>query len=460
MKVRSEKILIVEDEGLIRWSMSTEFSQHGYQVLEADTKKKAMKIIEDGQPDLIILDQILPDGTGLEILEEVRNKEYNPIVVMLTAVDRAETAVLALKLGAADYLTKPINLEELSIIVGKLFENVAIRDEIKRVEEESLRRVGFGRIIGSSPAIEKVKAEITRVAQSNTTTVLITGETGTGKELFARAIHNLSTKPPAPFIPVSCSAIPEGLIESELFGHERGAFTNAHSLKKGIFEQASGGTIFLDEIGDISLSTQVKLLRVLEEKVFRRIGGNVEIGTDTRLISATNRLLEKLIAEEIFREDLFFRLNVFSIEIPPLKERDSDIILLAEYFVQHFNAVFSKRFTGISDESKDLLLNYQWPGNVRELRNMIERATLLGKGEQILPNHLKFLQMDMIEEHSNFNKSEIDEPLRSLNDIEKSAILRALESTNNNQSHAARLLKITRETLRYRMKKYGLIQNH
>jgi two-component system, NtrC family, response regulator AtoC len=307
--------------------------------------------------------------------------------------------------------------------------------------------------------MKKIFEQISRIAQSGGTTVLITGESGTGKELAARAIHFMGPRHDKALITVNFSALTETLVESELFGHERGAFTDARQQKKGMFEIADGGTIFLDEIGDVSPKIQVKLLRILEQKTFQRVGNANDISVDVRIIAATNRDLETLVKDEKFRSDFYFRLNVANIHMPPLRERGEDIILLAEFFLQEFNATFHKTFKGLSDDTKELFLNYDWPGNVRELRNVIERATLLDEGEYIFSHQIELGHLNMLRAEKSADTPVAHIGNESLEDIERNAILQALEQTKFNQSQAAKLLKISRDTLRYRMKKYNLLNN-
>ncbi len=372
---------------------------------------------------------------------------------MLTAVDRSNIAVQAMKLGAADYITKPINFDELLVVIEKALETKRVMARLNRLQEEQRGRDGLSEMVGDSPAIHKVHDFIRQVAQSKSTTILITGESGTGKELVARAIHNASNRSDKPLMTVNCSALTETLVESELFGHEKGAFTDARNQKKGLFELADTGTIFLDEIGDVTQKMQVKLLRVLEQKTFQRVGGYTDISVDIRIIAATNRSLEDLVEEGTFRTDLYYRLNVAQIVMPPLRERGEDILLIANHFLSSFNTKFHKSFNGISDEVKVLFLEYPWPGNVRELRNVLERAVLLNTADALRPEHVELFKARAPGESS--APAPAGESL-SLSDLERQALVSALERSGNNQSRAAKILKITRDTLRYRMKKYGL----
>ncbi len=451
--MRPETIFILDDENLIRWSLKSKLGKAGYDTMEAASLADAHSALTTREPDLIILDQNLPDGSGVGFLEELREGGNHVPVVMLTAVDRSNIAVQAMKLGAADYITKPIDFEELLVVIEKALEGKRLVARLARLQEEQRGKEGLLEMVGDSPAMRKVHEFIHQVAQSKSTTILITGESGTGKELVARAIHGASTRRDKPLMTVNCSALTESLIESELFGHEKGAFTDAKNQKKGIFELADTGTIFLDEIGDITQKMQVKLLRVLEQKTFQRVGGYGEITVDIRVIAATNRLLEELVEEGSFRTDLFYRLNVAQIVVPPLRERGDDIILIATHFLTLFNAKFHKSFTGLSGEVRRLFLEYPWPGNVRELRNVLERAVLLHDNDTLRPEHVELFRGRPGGDRSTGHPG-ADQP--SLSDVEKQALISALERAENNQSRAAKILKITRDTLRYRMKKYGL----
>ena len=451
--MRAETIFILDDENLIRWSLKSKLGKAGYDTMEAGSIRDAQSALTAREPDLIILDQNLPDGTGVGFLEELRAAGSQVPVVMLTAVDRSNIAVQAMKLGAADYITKPINFEELLVVIEKALETKRVMARLNRLQEEQRGRDGLSEMVGDSPAIHKVHDFIRQVAQSKSTTILITGESGTGKELVARAIHSASNRRDKPLMTVNCSALTETLVESELFGHEKGAFTDARNQKKGIFELADTGTIFLDEIGDVTQKMQVKLLRVLEQKTFQRVGGYTDISVDIRIIAATNRSLEDLVEEGTFRTDLYYRLNVAQIVMPPLRERGEDILLIANHFLNSFNTKFHKSFNGISDEVKVLFLEYPWPGNVRELRNVLERAVLLNDADALRPEHVELFKARASGEPS--APAPAGESL-SLSDLERQALVNALERSGNNQSRAAKILKITRDTLRYRMKKYGL----
>ncbi|MHB1687234.1 MAG: sigma-54-dependent transcriptional regulator [Ignavibacteriaceae bacterium] len=454
--MRSETILVVDDEKLIRWSLKQYLLKDSFNILEAETVKAALDLVSEFEPDLIILDQRLPDGTGIEFIQKLREMSFDNPIIMLSAVDSSSVAVQAMKLGAFDYITKPINFDELKIIVEKSLESVRLKRQIVLLREEQKKQFGNLAIIGNSPVMKKLFNMMNKIATSDSSTVLVTGESGVGKELVIRTIHALSERKDKCFMAVNCASLTESLIESELFGHQKGAFTDAKNLKKGIFELADGGSIFLDEIGDISPNLQVKLLRVLDQKSFKRVGGSSEISVDVRIMAATNQPLEQKVAEGKFRADLFYRLNVVYLNVPPLRERGNDILLLAQYFLQEFNRIFRKNFKSLSDETKELFLRYNWPGNVRELRNVIERAVLLDEGDYIFSHHVELGHLHtFISRKENAGYSSIIKNL-TFSEIEKSAVLEALTKTDFNQSQAARLLQISRDQLRYKMKKFGI----
>lgn len=453
--MRPETIFILDDENLIRWSLKNKLSKAGYETMEAASLREAQSTLKSREPDLIILDQNLPDGTGVGFLEELRGAGIRVPVVMLTAVDRSNIAVQAMKLGAADYITKPINFDELLLVIEKALDARRVIERLNHLEHE---KEGKMEMVGDSPAMSRVHEFIRQVARSKSTTILITGESGTGKEIVARAIHAASDRRDRPLMTVNCNALTETLVESELFGHEKGSFTDAKNLKKGIFELADTGTIFLDEIGDITQKMQVKLLRVLEQKTFQRVGGYTDITVDIRIIAATNRSLEELITEGKFRTDLFYRLNVAQIVMPPLRERGDDILQISEHFLRLFNAKFHKTFAGMTDDVRAQFMAYPWPGNVRELRNVLERAILLHDGDMLKPEHVELVWPKSDSSNGTAGPAIPVNDL-SLSELEKQALVNALEKSGYNQSQAAKMLKITRDTLRYRLKKYG-INNH
>ena len=453
--MRAETILVVDDEKLIRWSLKQNLQKESFNVLEADTVQKGLELVSEIEPDLIILDQRLPDGTGIEFIQKLRENSFDNPIVMLSAVDTSNVAVQAMKLGAFDYVTKPVDIDELKIVIEKAMESIRLKRQIALLRNEQKKQFGNLAIIGDSPVMKKLFNMISKVAASDSSTVLVTGESGVGKELVVRTIHALSERKDKCFMAVNCASLTESLIESELFGHQKGAFTDAKNLKKGMFELADGGTIFLDEIGDISPNLQVKLLRVLDQKSFKRVGGTSEISVDVRIITATNQPLEKKVEEGKFRADLFYRLNVVHLYVPPLRERGNDILLLAQYFLQEFNKTFRKNFKGLTGETKELFLNYNWPGNVRELKNVIERAVLLDEGDYIFSHHVELGHLHSLSKNEDAGHTTANGNL-TFSQIERGAVLDALTKTNFNQSRAAKLLQISRDQLRYKMKKLGI----
>jgi len=456
-----ERILIIEDEKLIRWSIRSRLKEEGYLVDEADSGKSAFRLLDEDEFDLMLLDHRLPDTTGLEILERVRRDNAEISVVMMTAYGTVENAVQAMKLGAFDYLTKPVNLDELVVIVQKALETTRLKREVHRLRSERRETHGQTNLIGASRAMGEVLELIEKICCSQATTVLLEGDSGTGKNLVAKAIHYNSPRAERPFVNITCSALTETLLESELFGHERGAFTDAKTQKKGLLEVADGGTVFLDEIGEMGTAMQVKLLRFLEEKTFKRVGGTRDIQVEVRIIAATNRNLEEAVAEGQFREDLFYRLRVIPIRLPSLRERREDIPILVQHFLDHFNTEFRKSTRGVTPEAMERLTRYAWPGNVRELRNVIERIMILESKETIeagdLPAALRA-------ESQAGGPPDTQAPTSmtvgsmTLEEMERWAICQALEQSGQNQVRAAKLLGVSRDTLRYRMKKFGLLE--
>jgi two-component system NtrC family response regulator len=440
------RILVVDDEETQREMLGGFLKKEGYSISLADSGEEALKICQDKFFEVALIDLKMPGMDGIELLSKL--KEINPEiqVIVMTAYASIETAVVAMKKGAFNYVNKPVDLEELRINIKKALENQKILTENRYLKEQLNEKYKDLNLIGESKAIKEVLSTVARVAKSDST-VLIRGESGTGKELVARAIHALSDRANQRFISLSCAAIPETLLESELFGYEKGAFTGATRRKEGRFELADSGTLFLDEIGDLSLETQVKLLRVIETQEFERLGGEETIKVDVRIISATNQDLEKKIKEKSFREDLYYRLNVISIFIPPLRERKEDIIPLVDHFIEKSNQKTGKNIQGLTREAKDILFSYPWHGNIRELENVIERATVLSRGEAIDKSDLAHLSFQRIDEISS---------TLLLKDLEKSHILKVLEKTGGNLSQAAELLGIHRNTLRLKMKEYQI----
>ncbi len=444
------KILIIDDEKHLCWALEKAMRQEGYQALSATSGKKGLELIKEESPSLVILDLKMPEMDGLEVLRKAREIQPGLPVIMLTAHGTIETAIEAMKIGAVDYLTKPFDLEELKIVIKQNLMVSRLVTEVNFLRNELAKK--YTNLIGESKAIQEIKRLIEKVAKSNAT-VLITGESGTGKEVAALAIHQQSLRKDGPFVPVNCAALPEQLLESELFGHEKGAFTGAVARKLGRFELADRGTIFLDEITEIPLSMQVKLLRVLQEKSFERVGGTETLCVDVRVIAATNRDIASAMQQGQFREDLYYRLNVFQIHMPPLRERKEDIPLLAQHFVEKFRPTYL--VNKISPAAMELLVRYHWPGNIRELQNVIERAAIICQGNEILPEHLP---KELLAAQKTTAGPVINFPDQgiSLEEVEKELILKALEKTGGNQTRAAQLLGITRSALLYRSQKYGI----
>ena len=442
----ARRVLVVDDEALIRWSLAERLRADGLDVVEAGTAAEAMDRADQGV-DLVLLDYKLPDDDGLTVLRKLRDMDSDTVVMMLTAHKGIETVVEAMKAGAYDYATKPFDLDDVALRVTRALEATRLRRELRTLRDSLSRPYSLQSIIGESEPMQRIKGLVRKVATSPGSTVLITGESGTGKDLIAKVVHYASHRAARPFLNITCSALPEALLESELFGHERGAFTDARQQKRGLLEQADDGTVFLDEIGEMTPALQAKLLRFLEEKTFRRVGGMADVHVDVRVVAATNRNLEDLVAEGRFREDLYYRLNVFSITLPPLRERREDIPPLAAHFLQKFAQSMNKQVTDFSKEAMDLLVAYDWPGNVRELQNAIERAVLVCKGNKIQTDDLPF--------HA--GQIEALNASQALSSVEREHIKRVLETTHRNISQAARLLEIDRVTLYNKMKKFGML---
>jgi two-component system, NtrC family, response regulator AtoC len=451
------RLLVVDDERLIRWSLEQTLASGGYDVSSVSLGEAALSVVREDPPDVILLDLKLPDLDGLQVLR--RLKELNPHiqVLIMTAYADVGTAVEAMKLGAYDYLPKPIDFENLAVTIRNALEASQLRRKVRLLSEKHLHPYHFERIVGTSRGIQEIIAMARKVARSEATTVLIQGESGTGKDLLAKAIHYEGARAEEPFMDIACTAMPETLLESEIFGHERGAFTDAKIQKKGLFEVARGGTIFLDEIGDMSGGLQAKLLRVLEERSFRRVGGTKDITVDVRVIAATNRDLRQAVESGAFRKDLYYRLQVVTITIPPLRARREDIPLLARHFLEYFSREFKKRLPRLSPDAERLLVQYDWPGNVREVRNVIERAMILEDTGELLPAHLP-AEIVPLTEPSAIEPCQFQLPQAGLilEEVEREFVRQALELTRGNQTRAARLLGLTRDELRYRAKKFGL----
>lgn len=445
--------MVIDDEEHMCWALERGLRQEGYQVFTAIRGSQGLDIIRKETPSLVILDLKMPEMNGLEVLIKAKDILPKLPIIMITAHGTIDTAIEAMKLGATDYITKPFDLDELKLVVKQALMVNHLQEEVTFYRSELNKK--YGQIVGNSQGIQDVCMLIEKVADSNAT-VLVTGESGTGKEITALSIHQLSSRREKPFVPINCAALPESLLESELFGHEKGAFTGAVARKLGRFELANEGTLFLDEITEMPLSMQVKLLRVLQEKVFERVGGTDSIKINVRVIAATNRDPLECIKNGTFREDLYYRLNVLPIHLPPLRDRKEDIPLLVMHFIKKFNPSQEQR---MSPEAMGLLISYEWPGNIRELQNVIERSIILSQGNEIKPHHLpkEIQKVDNTKIEANprliinFPEGGI-----SFDEVEKELILLALEKSQGNQTKAAQLLGITRSALLYRAQKYQI----
>jgi len=448
-------ILVVDDEQLVRWSLENDLKRAGFQISTAANGVDALEMIKAQEPDLVLLDIRLPDIDGIQVLRELRKMGITCLVIMLSAFTDVHHAVEAVRAGACDYIPKPFDLDDIILRIDKALNQRGLEQEVHRYRNQQTTNQGLQNIVAVSRRMHEILDIITRVAAQGNSTVLIRGETGVGKDLLARAIHALSPRANGPFVEINCPSFPAHLLENELFGHERGAFTDARTRKEGLLEIAHRGSVFLNEIGDIEATVQAKLLQFLENKVFRRIGSTKERAVDVRVITATNKNLEKAVEEGQFRRDLFYRLNVIPIEVPPLHQRKEDIPALIEHFLEQFRSEFSKPHLEITPDAVDLLIHYSWPGNVRELRNCLERAVLLGREGLITVDSLPA----EIVRQSRQNRFDQNAPAAlssPLEEQEKRMILEALEHAGWNQSKASRMLRISRDTLRYRMKKYQI----
>jgi DNA-binding NtrC family response regulator len=458
----SPLILLIDDEKLLAKQLEKALSLEGYSVVSAFTGEEGIEFAKKETPDLILVDLRLPDTDGLEVLKNISKIEPSPATIMMTAHGSVEVAVSAIKLGAYDFIEKPFPIDKLKITIRNALNTLELRSNLSTATMRERGKYGFNSLVGEGEPINEIIHLFQKLADTDPKTILITGESGTGKGLAAKILHLNGVRAERPFIELNCAAIPETLLESELFGYEAGAFTDAKKMKKGIFELADRGTIFLDEIGDMSLSLQAKLVKVIEERTFRRIGGTRDITIDARVIAATNRDLKDLINKKLFREDLYHRLNVISFEMPQLRRRKEDIPILTDHFVDHFNNELHRKITIIPEEVRQAFLNYNWPGNVRELRSTIERAVLLSDGERLNP---RYVQLDEQRENSEIKLEKSDNSLIleipiediSLTKIEEKVINEALSLNDWNQTRTAEMLGVTREVLRYRMKKMGLL---
>jgi two-component system, NtrC family, response regulator AtoC len=471
-----KRILIVDDEKLVRWALNQKCVEFGYQPLEAETGEEAIRALQNESLDLVLLDVHLPDMSGIEVLEKLKQAGETRSIIMMTADPQLDDVKAALRLGAYDFISKPINFEELSVTIQNALEAGYLRTEVESLRDEVRRRAGYHDVVGVSRKITELMKFVYKVAASEATTILIQGESGTGKDLVAKAIHYHSSRAERPFVAINCSAIPETLMEAELFGHEKGAFTDAKAMKKGLFEVADGGSLFLDEIGELSPLLQAKLLRVLEDQVIRRVGGVRDIQVDVRVIAASNRDLEREVRESRFRQDLYYRLAIIAIYLPALRERKEDILPLVEFFLAHYNRKFRKSVQGLNEETSRLILNYDWPGNVRELKNALERAMILEEGKLLKPDDLPFSvasghsgavspdgpmsgpasEVPPVPGKRRLPPLSIPEGGTSLEDVEHALVELALQHSHGNQIKAAKLLNISRDALRYKMKKFGL----
>ncbi len=446
---------------MIRWSLGEALRGWGFEPIEAETVSAALAAFEAETPSAVLLDINLPDGSGLDVLRKIRHRQQDAVVIMITANVLVDETIAALRGGAYDFIGKPINLEELQVAIRNGIEAGRLRKEVNLFRRERAQQFSFDQIIGTSPAMREMLAIAQKVAESEVSSVLLQGESGTGKDLVAKAIHYQSNRAQGPFVAINCAALPGTLIESELFGYEKGAFTDAKARKEGLFEQAEGGTLFLDEIGELELSLQAKLLRVLEEGSFRRVGGLKDLPLDVRVIAASNRELKTESEASRFRADLFYRLSVIQIDIPPLRERGDDVRLLAEHYITSFRSRMRKSIAGIEPEALAAFRRYEWPGNVRELRNVIERAMILEDDETIttkyLPRGLAGESLTATEVGVDGAKSpdQFRLPAQgvSLDEVEMSLVSQAIERSGGNQTKAAELLDISRDQLRYRLKK-------
>jgi DNA-binding NtrC family response regulator len=446
-----ETILIIDDEQLIRRSIAKRLSMSGYQIVEAEDGRTAVEKAATGV-DLAILDYRLPDIDGLSVLKQIRQIDPDVLVLLLTAYASVETAVEAMKLGAYHFMNKPFDLEALAALVDQALETTKLRREVRQLRASQAEPYTMERLVGDSPHLREFKALLKRVAASPASTVLLTGESGTGKDLTAKILHYGNSRATRPFVNITCSALPETLLESELFGHERGAFTDARQQKKGLLEQADGGTVFLDEIGEMTPPLQAKLLRFLEEKTFRRVGGTADVHVDVRVIAATNRNLEEEVRAGRFREDLFYRLNVLPLKLPALRTHPEDVAALVGFYVDMFNREFKKNVRGASSAALRALCAYSWPGNVRELRNAVERAMLLTSADTLEPVDFPIASAPTSSGH----QVELPAAGLDLEEAEKSLVVQALERSGWNQTRAAKLLGLNRDQIRYRIEKFQL----
>jgi len=448
------KVLVIDDERLVRWSLEQKLSREGYDVESAPTGEEGLNLLRDGGHELVLLDLRLPGIDGVQTLQEIKKLERDIGVIILTADTGISRAVECVRLGAHNYICKPFDFDEVRIALGKACEDLRLRREVTHFRRQQRREFGVQNLVGPSPAMRVVRELIEKIATSDATTVFIEGENGTGKELAARAIHFSGARADQPLLDLNCSAVPETLFESELFGHERGAFTDAKAMKKGLFEIADGGTLLLDEIGDLKPAMQAKLLRVLETRKFRRVGGTQDIAVDVRVIALTNKDMITAVQHGEFRQDLYYRLKVIAVKMPPLRERPTDIVPLAEHFLEHFADEFKKPKKTLSPETRQAITRYPWPGNARELHNAIERVVILEADPIIALDHLP---LEIRAGIPTVAPTAVTLPADgiALETVERDLVRQAMERTNGNQTRAADLLGIERDALRRRLIKYG-----
>jgi two-component system, NtrC family, response regulator AtoC len=451
--MESANILIIDDNEDLALGIAKALQKEGFKAVSTKTGEEGLLMLRKELVDLVLLDLKLPKMNGIEVLSKAKEMDPDLAVIMMTASTDVKPAIEAMKTGALDYLMKPFEMDEMKLVVRKALEMHQLKIEVARLRREHAKHNPIDTLYGDSPKIKDVRRLIQIVAETPRTSVLIQGESGTGKELVSNAVHFTGSRSAKPYIKINCSAIPDNLLESELFGHEKGAFTDAKMMKKGLFELANGGTIFLDEISSMKLSLQPKLLRVLETQTFRRIGGIADIRIDVRVIAASNSDLGQLVKNKEFRDDLYYRLKVMEIDLPPLRDRREDVMLLAKLFLQEFNKEFNKHVQKFNSKTEELLQRYAWPGNVRELKNVIERSVILTQGDSILPEHLPLELRDISK------TAQADRPQaknQSLEEMEKHHITEVLNSVKGNKSQAAKVLNISRSTLREKLKAYGI----
>jgi two-component system response regulator AtoC len=472
----AEKVMIVDDERLVRWSLRQKCEEWGYTVIEADAGEPALRVAQSESPDLVLLDVRLPDLTGIEVLDQLKKTGTARSVIMITADPQLDDVKASLKLGAYDFVGKPIDFEALHEVMESAIQAAGARcDDPQPSRAKARNGQGYESVVSVSPKMTELMNFVKKVASCEASTILIQGESGTGKDLIAKTIHYESSRSEKPFVAINCSAIPETLMEAELFGHEKGAFTDAKQMKKGLFEAADGGTLFLDEIGELSPLLQAKLLRVLEDQVIRRVGGIRDAQVDVRVIAASNRDLEKAVRDGQFRQDLYYRLAIIAIFIPPLRDRKEDILPLVDFFIERYNRRFRKSIRGITSETRQLILGHNWPGNVRELKNTIERGMILEEEAFLRSMYLPFSVGEsggrtLFERTSPADGGRklangralprlyIPQGGTSLEELEHSMVELAMSQANGNQTNAAKLLDISRDALRYKLKKFSMAQ--